>query len=97
MPVWRALGHGHLADLGLIHPESLPADAAREVYLSAARELAAGNFAGALGKFISVIRANRYYDDDGSRKACIAVFRFLGDEHEVTRSFRREFGSALNV
>jgi len=81
----------------LDHADSLPEDPVRELYLSAIRELVQGDHAGAVEKFIAVIRSNRHYDHDGARKACIAEFRLLGDEHKVTRSFRREFGSALNM
>ncbi len=76
-------------------PSSFPADPVREPYLGAVQALAEGNYGRALEQFIGVIRANRYYDDDGARKACIALFRLLGDEHELTGRFRREFSSAL--
>jgi putative thioredoxin len=79
----------------ILHPEALPDDPAKATYLAALRELAALNHDTALEKFIEVIRNNRYYDDDGARKACIAIFRLLGDDHEVTRRRRREFSSAL--
>lgn len=49
----------------------------------------------AVGQFIEAIRENRSYDD-GSRKACIAVFKLLSEEHEVTKRPRRDFSSALH-
>jgi putative thioredoxin len=73
----------------------LPEDGVRKHYASAIQKLKANDFAGALEGFIKVIRINRYYDDDGSRKACIAVFKILGEEHEVTQKYRREFSRAL--
>ncbi len=76
-------------------PESLEDDPVRQQYLRAARSLSEGDYRAALEGFIGVIRSNRYYDDDGARKACVALFRLLGDEHPVTRQFRREFSSAL--
>ncbi len=76
-------------------PSSFPADPVREPYLEAVQALADGNYGRALEQFISVIRTSRYYDDDGARKACIALFRLLGDDHELTGRFRREFSSAL--
>ncbi len=79
------------------HPESLPVDDAKERYRDAIDHLFAQRYDDALDAFIDVIRANRYYDDDGSRKAVIAIFRLLGDDHESTRSHRRDFGSALNT
>lgn len=53
------------------------------------------DFGGALRNFIDVIRTDRTLADDGARKACIAIFRFLGDEHPVTKEYRRAFSSAL--
>ena len=55
------------------------------------------NFDSALENFINVIRLNRQFDDDGARKACIAIFKYLGEEHEITQRHRRDFGSALYV
>ena len=75
--------------------ESLPVDPVKDEYLNAVRETQANNFEGALDGFVSVIRKNRYYDDDGSRKACIAIFKLLGEEHEVTKKYRPTFASAL--
>jgi putative thioredoxin len=78
-----------------LHPELFPDDVVKPVYLAALKELAAFNYDAALEKFIEALRANRSYDDDGSRKACIAIFRILGEEHEITQKRRREFSSAL--
>ena len=69
----------------------------RDTYAEAARLLAAGDYDGALSRYIGIIREDRYYDEDGSRKACLAIFRLLGEEHEVTQRHRRDFGSALYV
>ncbi len=69
----------------------------RPAYLAAAANFFAGDYDGALEGFIGVIRANRPYDDDGSRKACLAIFRILGEGHEITQRHRRDFGSALYV
>jgi putative thioredoxin len=77
-------------------PEDLPQDAVKTAYLAAIFEMRAKQLDSALDKFIDVIRANRYYDDDGARKACIAIFRLLGEEHEVTKRHRRDFSSALH-
>lgn len=81
----------------LLHLESLPDDPVKVTYVAALTELGAFNYDGAIERFIEVIRTNRYYDDDGARKACIAIFRILGEEHEVTQRWRRQFGSALYV
>ncbi len=77
------------------HPEELPDGAAKKLYVEAARELAAGNDAAALEKFIEVLKSDREYDDDGARRACLAIFTLLGEEHPVTQNYRRSFSSAL--
>jgi putative thioredoxin len=69
--------------------------ALRERYLSAIKSLRSQNFGDALDNFIDVIRKARYYNNDGSRKACIAIFRFLGEDHEITKEYRQVFASVL--
>jgi putative thioredoxin len=78
-------------------PQSLPGDPVKTVYLEAIRLLENNDFDGALGKFIDVIKTNRYYDDDGSRRACVAIFQLLGPDHDITQKHRRNFSSALYV
>jgi putative thioredoxin len=79
------------------NPNLLPESEVKANYIEAIHFVHAQNFDSALEKFIEVIRADRYYDDDGSRKACIAIFKYLGDEHPTTLKWRREFSSALYV
>lgn len=78
-----------------MNPNDLVENPMKQKYLSAIADLRSQKYDEALEKFIDVIRGNRYYDDDGSRKACIAIFKFLGEEHETTLKYRREFSSAL--
>ncbi|HEY6951695.1 MAG TPA: tetratricopeptide repeat protein [Bacteroidota bacterium] len=73
----------------------LPESPAKRDYVDAITHIAEGRFDAALKSFISVIRNDRYYDDDGSRKACVAIFRYLGEDNDVTLKHRRDFGSAL--
>lgn len=79
------------------HPETLPHANVKSTYLAAIESLRENDFESALQKFIEVIRENRYYDDDGSRKACVAIFKIIGEEHELTKKYRRDFSSALYV
>jgi putative thioredoxin len=78
-----------------LKPGSLPEAEVRDRYISAIASLRNQDFDGALDVFIDVLRDNRYYDDDGSRKACIAIFRFLGEDHEITLKHRRSFDRAF--
>lgn len=79
----------------LENPGSLPDGQVKPVYMEALHALGRAEYDEALQKFIEVIRGDRYYDEDGARKACVAIFRVLGEEHETSRKFRREFSSAL--
>lgn len=66
-------------------------------YKSAINGLKHKNFDLALQKFIDVIKTDRTLDDDGARKACIAIFKLLGEDNEITLKHRRDFGSALYI
>ncbi|GAB4290764.1 MAG: thioredoxin [Ignavibacteriaceae bacterium] len=79
------------------NPKSLPDNHVKDKYLNAIKLLKNKEFDEALTEFINVIRENRFYDDDGARKACIAIFKYLGEENEITIKHRRDFGRALYV
>lgn len=73
----------------------LPAGLSKDAYGAAVESLRLKEFDSALERFIGVLREERYYDEDGSRKACIAIFRLLGEEHETTMKYRRTFDRAF--
>jgi putative thioredoxin len=73
----------------------LPDGSSKSMYLEAVQAVKEKRFEAALKSFIEIIRNERQYDDDGSRKACIAIFKWLGEEHPLTMKYRREFSSAL--
>ncbi len=79
------------------NPDNLSESQARNLYLDAIGDIQNQNFEAALDKFIEVIRNDRTLDDDGARKACIAIFKYLGEENDITIKHRRDFGSALYV
>ena len=76
-------------------PEVLDDAPVKPDYLNAIRLIREGKNEAALEGFIDVIRRDRYYDDDGARKAVIAVFKLLGEDHETTRAYRNPFANAL--
>jgi putative thioredoxin len=84
-----------IAALLLRPPALFSDDTVRDDYIRAVTLLRQEDFDGALDAFIGVLRKNRYYDDDGSRKVCIAIFRLLGEEHAVTSKHRRAFDRAF--
>ncbi len=86
-----------LARLLTLDPEAdLPADApAADAYRAARTALSAHDFDTALERFIEVVRVDRDLDDDGARRACVALFTLLGPAHPATRAHRRTFDMAL--
>lgn len=76
-------------------PEALPDAPGKASYVAALQALADQDFDAALTHFIETIRTNRGYDDDGSRKACVALFTLLGPQHPATKTHRRTFDMAL--
>ena len=76
-------------------PELLPDAEIKSRYVAAIEAVRLQKFDEALDKFIEVIKSDRYYGEDGSRNACIAIFKYLGEEHPTTLKYRREFSSAL--
>jgi len=78
-------------------PESLPDEAGKDVYIQGLQAVKEGEFEKALQSFINVIRENRYYDDDGARKACVALFKYLGEDKQLTREYRTRFSRSLYV
>lgn len=49
----------------------------------------------ALESWIDSIILDRQVDNDGARKACVALFKILGNEHDLTKKYHRRFSSAL--
>ncbi len=95
--VEEAEGIRRIADLfaTLDDPESLPQLPARTTYLAAIAALRTRDVATALDGFISVLGTDRSLDDDGARKACLALFQLLGDDDPVIRQYRPAFANAL--
>jgi putative thioredoxin len=79
------------------NPGQLPEAGVMPTYLAGLEALRNEEYDTALEKFIEVVREHRDYDDDGARKLCIAIFRNLGEDHEITRKHRRDFAGALTM
>ncbi|NWF89714.1 MAG: thioredoxin [Ignavibacteriaceae bacterium] len=69
----------------------------KSVFMEAVEYLKNKQFELSLEKFIHVIRTDRFYNDDGARKVCIAIFKYLGEENPITLAYRRDFGRALYI
>jgi putative thioredoxin len=76
---------------------NLPEGKIKEEYHRAIKHCQSRNFEQALESFIDVMLTDRNYHNDGARKACIAIFKYLGEKHNITKKYRPKFSSALYV
>jgi putative thioredoxin len=74
--------------------EADPKDIASR-YALASLLAAEGRYSEALEAFLEVVRRNRQYEDDGARKAMLALFTILGEDDPLTRQFRQQLANAL--
>jgi len=64
-------------------------------YIAGCKAILTEDFELAADTLIQIIMINRSLDEDGARKACVALFKILGEKHPVTKKFRRRFSMAL--
>lgn len=74
---------------------AIPDAAVKPLYISALSAILKQEFDCALERLISIIKSDRYYNEDSARKACIAIFKYLGEDHPITLQYRREFDRSL--
>jgi putative thioredoxin len=90
----RLASGGRPAAAWLAELEAAPQDPA--VRWGAAHALAAeGRLDEALGHLLELVRSHRRFDDDGARKAMLALFQQLGDRDPLTQRWRRRLEMAL--
>jgi putative thioredoxin len=88
---------GQLAHLAqLLQPgEPLPPGPGQAPMQAGLAALAQGDFAAALETFIQVVATQRSYHEKAAEKACLGIFAYLGEAHEITKQYRRRFSMAL--
>jgi len=64
-------------------------------YLKGHEALRQGHFEQALGSYIDSMMLDRSVDEDGARRACVAIFCALGEGHPISKAWRRRFSMAL--
>jgi putative thioredoxin len=75
--------------------EANPRDPAARHVLAAHHALA-DDFATALAEWLDLMRTDRRFGDDAARRAMIAVFDALGDNHELVAAYRRKMANLLH-
>ncbi len=66
-----------------------------EPFFSAVQSTLAADYETALQGFLGIVKQDRKYRDDGARKALLMVFDLLGDEHPLTKEYRKQLTSSL--
>ncbi|HET9233754.1 MAG TPA: tetratricopeptide repeat protein, partial [Candidatus Eisenbacteria bacterium] len=70
-------------------------DADLTLYREGIRDMENGEPDAALEKWLTLVQRNRDLDQDGARKALVALLTVLGDESPLTRDYRRRLANAL--
>lgn len=84
-----------LARFLTLDADALPDAPVRDDYLAAAAALRAGDADTALDRLIAVIQRDRSFDDDGARKAAVALFLLRGEGDPVVQKHRPAFNRSL--
>ncbi len=65
-------------------------------YQLAAKYVLDKNYQAALDQLLLLLMRDRQYQDDAGRRAMISIFNMLGNEHELTSSYRRKMFNAMH-
>ena len=74
---------------------SVPGDSMRSLYQESITNALTNNFDLALEGLVEIVGQSRTYDNEGARKACIAIFNLLGDDHKITKHYRSALSRIL--
>jgi putative thioredoxin len=83
---------------GTITPEkgnAAVADVVDKNYRMGIEKLFEEEFEQSMLHFLEVLQRDRSFDQDGGRKACLALFQLLGEAHPLTHQYRRAFSMSL--
>jgi putative thioredoxin len=66
-----------------------------QAYVAAVKRALAGDYETAFHAFLDIVKRDRKYRNDGARKAMITLFGLLGDDHPLTKEYRKQLMQAL--
>lgn len=73
---------------------SAPGESAAS-YAQAATMAGKGDYQAALDLLLAIVARDRAFHDDGARKAMLALFAALGDDHPLVPTYRRKLANTL--
>jgi len=91
---FRQFANGH-TEAGLRRKISADGADVASRYALASLLALEGRYPEALSEFLEIVRRDRKYNDDGARKAMLALFNLIGEEHELTRTYRQKLANVL--
>ncbi|MBE9141950.1 tetratricopeptide repeat protein [Planktothrix mougeotii] len=59
-------------------------------YAKACQLTLAEDYSEALSLFLEIVSTHRKYKEDGARKAMLTIFNLLGDDHPLTKEYRKQ-------
>ena len=77
------------------HLKDNPQDLDARYQLGALKILDDNNEAG-LMQFLEIMQRNRKYNEDAGYKAILAIFKLLGDDHDLVKQYRRKMAMLLH-
>jgi putative thioredoxin len=85
---------GNLIQLKL-ESEKPPEHELDPAFFAAIQQILAEDYEAALQGLLAIVSKNRAYRSDGARKAMLTVFALLGDEHPLTKHYRKQLTLTL--
>ncbi len=77
------------------HPAGESDDPLEAMYRRALDLLRRGNVEAAMDGLLEIIRRDKHYREDMPRKILLGIFEILGQQHPLTKQYRRELSMAL--
>ncbi|MFN2372440.1 MAG: thioredoxin [Cyclonatronaceae bacterium] len=89
----NTIRHLKMSDTATLADAGNPA--AAESYKNGIKALFSGDYEHSIESFLDAMIRDRKLDNDGARKALIAIFTILTDHHPLSIKYRRRFSMAL--